>query len=330
MRSSLESKLGIFFFMAVLAGLLILELAGGLDIFHKKIPIRARFNTVNELQVGAPVKLAGVVVGDVRNVALEGNRVVVTMRIRPDSGVRTDSKATVRFAGLLGQNYISLSFGTPGSPVVTENTEIEGETLPDMGEIMAKLDAAASSVGNITNLFGGDNFQNLFGPFTDFLKDNSPRLTAILGNMQTISKQIADGQGTVGKLVNDDQLYAAALETVTNMSSVATQIQTLSTDAQSAVAEARQIISDLNAGKGTLGKLTRDETLYRETTTAMTSLREILQKINQGQGLAGKVVNDEGFYRNVKGTLQKVEKVTDGLEDQGPISVLGTVAGTLF
>jgi hypothetical protein len=32
----------------------------------------------------------------------------------------------------------------------------------------------------------------------------------------------------------------------------------------------------------------------------------------------------------VKGTLQKVEKATDGLEDTGPISVIGTVVGTLF
>jgi phospholipid/cholesterol/gamma-HCH transport system substrate-binding protein len=329
MRNSLETRLGIFFALAMLAGLVLLELAGGIDFLRKGITVRARFTSVNELQAGAPVKLAGVPVGEVRSVAIDGNRVLVTLRVRADAGVRTDSKATVRFAGLLGQNYVSLSFGSPGSPEVTDDTELEAETMPDLGQIMAKLDAAASSVGSVTNLFG-DNFQNLLGPFTDFLKDNSPRLSAILGNMQVISKQIADGQGTIGKLVQDEALYSSALETVTNMSAVATRIQALSGDAQAAVSEARQIVSDLNAGKGTLGKLTRDETLYRETTTAMTSLKEILQKINQGQGLAGKVVNDEGFYKNVKGTLQKVEKATDGLEDQGPISVLGTVAGTLF
>jgi phospholipid/cholesterol/gamma-HCH transport system substrate-binding protein len=330
MRNTLQTRLGIFFALAMLAALVLFELTAGMDMFRRGIRIRARFDSVNELQVGAPVKLAGVPIGDVRRVQIEGNRVVVTLRVRPNAGVRTDSVATVRFAGLLGQNYVSISFGSPDAPLVTEGTEIEAETLPDLGDIMAKLDSAASSVGSVTNIFGGDNFQNLLGPFTDFLKENSPRLTAILGNIQVISKQIADGEGTVGKLVSDDQLYTAALDTVTNLSSVATRIEDLSADAQVAVSEARQIIGDLNAGKGTLGKLTRDETLYRETTAAMVSLREILQKINQGQGLAGKVVNDETFYKNVKGTLQKVEKATDGLEDQGPISVLGTVVGTLF
>ncbi|MGE3308654.1 MAG: MlaD family protein [Limisphaerales bacterium] len=330
MRNSLETRLGVFFGMVFIAGLVLLELAGGFDFFRKGVEIRARFDAVNELQVGAVVKLAGVPVGTVRRIALEGNKVVVILRVRPDAGVKTDSQAVVRFAGLMGQNYVELTFGSPQAPVVTDGTELEAQTLPDLGQIMAKLDAAASSVGGITNMFGGDNFQNLLGPFTDFLKDNSPRLTAILGNMQVISKQIADGKGSIGMMVNDDKLYTAAVETVTNLSHAATQIQSITDDAKVTVAEARRIITDVGAGQGSLGKLTRDETLYRETTTAMTQLREILEKINHGNGLAGKVVNDETFFKNVKGTLQKVEKATDGLEDTGPISVIGTVVGTLF
>jgi phospholipid/cholesterol/gamma-HCH transport system substrate-binding protein len=86
----------------------------------------------------------------------------------------------------------------------------------------------------------------------------------------------------------------------------------------------------VNAGKGTLGMLTKDEALYRETTTAMGNLREILQKINQGQGSVGKLVNDESFYKNLRLSLQKVEKATEGLEDQGPLTVLGTIVGKLF
>ena len=62
----------------------------------------------------------------------------------------------------------------------------------------------------------------------------------------------------------------------------------------------------------------------------MTSLKEILQKINQGQGSVGKLVNDQEFYRNAKLTLQKLDKATEGLEDQGPLSVLGIAVNSLF
>jgi phospholipid/cholesterol/gamma-HCH transport system substrate-binding protein len=62
----------------------------------------------------------------------------------------------------------------------------------------------------------------------------------------------------------------------------------------------------------------------------MTSLKEILEKINKGQGSVGKLVNDESFFNNAKMTLQKVEKATEGLEDQGPLSVLGIAVNSLF
>jgi phospholipid/cholesterol/gamma-HCH transport system substrate-binding protein len=79
-----------------------------------------------------------------------------------------------------------------------------------------------------------------------------------------------------------------------------------------------------------VGKLLHDETLYRETTASMTNLKEILQKINQGQGTIGRIVNNQELYNNAKLTLQKLDQATEGLEDQGPLSVLGTAVSKLF
>jgi phospholipid/cholesterol/gamma-HCH transport system substrate-binding protein len=162
------------------------------------------------------------------------------------------------------------------------------------------------------------------------MKQNNPRITTILLNMQTLSSQIAEGKGTVGKLIADETLYSSAVNAVTNLNHTAQDIQTLVADAKTAVNQTKDMINNVNAGKGTLGMLTKDEALYRETTTAMGNLREILQKINQGQGSVGKLVNDESFYKNLRLSLQKVEKATEGLEDQGPLTVLGTIVGKLF
>ena len=92
----------------------------------------------------------------------------------------------------------------------------------------------------------------------------------------------------------------------------------------------RIVSEQIAQGKGTVGKLTKDDTLYNEAATAMTNLKEIFQKINQGQGSVGKLVNDESFYKNVKLSLQKLDKATEGLEDQGPLSVLGIAINSLF
>ena len=189
--------------------------------------------------------------------------------------------------------------------------------------MLAKLDNVATGVEGLTRSFSGDTINNLLGPFTDFLKENNPRLTAILANLQTISSEIAQGNGTVGKLINDDQLYNLAVGAVTNLNATADELKLT-------VSQARGIVDQVNHGEGTLGRLAKDESLFRETTNAMTNLREIFEKINRGQGSVGKLVNDETLYKNARMTLQKVDKATEGLEDQGPLSVLGIAVGSLF
>ncbi len=148
--------------------------------------------------------------------------------------------------------------------------------------------------------------------------------------MQSISAQISEGKGTIGKLINEDALYSTALTTVSNLQNTSEEIKIT-------LGDARKIINDVNAGRGTIGKLLKDESLYVETTASMANLKdsmanlkEILEKINQGDGTIGKLVNDQEFYRNAKLTLQKVDKATEGLEDQGPLSVLGIIANGLF
>ena len=76
--------------------------------------------------------------------------------------------------------------------------------------------------------------------------------------------------------------------------------------------------------------LAKDDTLYRESAVAMANLREVFEKMNKGQGTVGKLINDESLYKNVKVSLQKLDKATEGLEDQGPLSVLGIAVQTLF
>ena len=79
---------------------------------------------------------------------------------------------------------------------------------------MAKLEGVADGVKNLTKSFNGEEFSKLLGPFTDFLKDNNTRLATIFGNMATISSAVAEGKGSIGRLIHEDTLYTTALTTV--------------------------------------------------------------------------------------------------------------------
>jgi phospholipid/cholesterol/gamma-HCH transport system substrate-binding protein len=325
MKNTLETRLGIFFALAALTGIILLEIAGDTSVFRKAFRIHALFGSVQELKKGDPVKMAGVQVGVVEDIQIQGSRVSVRLNLDRHHAphIRTDSKAMVKFLGLMGQNYVAISFGSPSSPPVAEGAVLETEEQTDLSTLMARLDGVASGVENLARSMSGDQFANLLGPFTDFLKENSPKLTAILGNLHNISAQIAQGEGTVGKLISDDALYVSALAAVTNLNHTSEEIG-------AAVQEARTLLGQVGEGTGTLGKLTRDETLYTEAVTAVVNLREIMQKINQGQGTVGKLVNDDSLFRNARLTLQKLDKAAEGLEDQGPITLIGIAVNQLF
>lgn len=323
MKNSLETRLGMFVALIIIAAFFIMFIVGGFEKFQNGTRVEAYFKSAQELKPGDRVKMAGVEIGKVEVISLATNRVKVVMRLRENVPVKTDSIARIQFAGLMGQNFVSLDFGSEKAPLAQDGTPLSTVEQPDLSAIMQKLDNVASGVENLTKSFTGDKIDSLFGPLIGFVQDNREPLTATIANLRATSTQIAEGKGTVGKLIFDDSLYNTALTTVSNL-------QTTSDEVKLAISEAKKIVNDVNAGKGTIGRLVKDEALYTETTASMMNLKEILQKINQGQGTIGKLVNDMEFYRNAKLTLQKVDKATEGLEDQGPLSVLGILAGNLF
>jgi phospholipid/cholesterol/gamma-HCH transport system substrate-binding protein len=329
MKNNLETRLGIFFALALVVAVLILELVGAMDWFQKGYQINASFKTAQELKRGDFVKMAGVEIGRVENVGLDNGRAKITMKIRNEHKVKTDAKAVIKFTGLMGQNFVSIEGGTTTAPDL-QTGSLETIEQPDLSVLMSKLEGVAGGIENLTKSFSTDNLSTLMGPLTDFVKQNSAPLTTVISNMRTVSDNIAQGKGTVGRLIMDDALYVAAYGAVTNLESATVDIKSLTSQANGMITQVRGVVDDINAGKGTLGKLAKDEALYTEATAAMTNLKEILQKMNRGDGTFGKLINDDSFLKNAKLSLQKLDKATDGLEDQGPLSILGLAIGSLF
>ena len=330
MKNTLETRLGIFFALALIVSVIILEMIGAADFLKRGYVITASFKTVQELKKSDLVKLAGVEIGRVEDIELKTNHAVVTMKIQDRYEIKTDSKAVIRFTGLMGQNFVSIQGGSDSAPRLVTGGTLQTVEQPDLGTIMQKMQDVATGIEGLTKSFSPDSFSTLLGPIMDFVRQNSPALTATIGNMKTVSDNVAQGRGTLGRLINDDKFYTAAYSTVTNLQLVSSDVKGVMKEVEGMIGKASGVIDRVHAGEGTLGMLLTDKTLYHETTGAMTNFNQILGKINQGQGSVGKLVNDESFLKNAKMSLQKLDKATDSLEDQGPLSVLGIAISTLF
>jgi phospholipid/cholesterol/gamma-HCH transport system substrate-binding protein len=113
MKNTLETRLGLFVALVMLAAFFLLAIIGGFEKFRRGLHIHAYFKSVQELKVGDRVKMAGVEVGKVEDIQITNNLVKVSMKLRANTPVKTDSIAAIKFAGLMGQSFVSLNFGSP-------------------------------------------------------------------------------------------------------------------------------------------------------------------------------------------------------------------------
>src|ERR1051326_5556109 len=219
MRNTLETRLGIFVAFAAIAAVLILETVGGVSRFQRGYHVHALFENVQELKVGDRVKMAGVEIGRIEETSLTNNKVKVTMKVQAAhrGEVRTDSVATVKFVGLLGQNFVSIDFGTPAALPASDGSYLKTEEQPDMSAMMQKIEAGGTGVENLTKSFTGFKIDDLLGPLTDFIRANKDPLTISISNLQAISTQVVQGRGTAGKLVYDENLSNSAGSSVSNL-----------------------------------------------------------------------------------------------------------------
>ena len=225
MKDSVESKLGMFFAFAVIALLIVLEFAGGLDYFKDYVRVHALFKNVQELKRNDLVKMAGVPVGRIERIDLVANGMAdVTLKVLKSAEVKTDSKASLEFTGLMAQYFVALDFGTAGSVPAENGAILQTKEQPNLSELMGKLDNVATGVENLTRSFSGEKIDNLLGPITDFLKNNQTNLSATIANIRTVSHNLTGTNGTIGKLINEDTLYVSALNTVSNLENSSTNI----------------------------------------------------------------------------------------------------------
>jgi len=326
-----ELKVGIL----VLIGIVILFYMsfriGKFGVFREAgYDVIVSFDNASGLDPKSPVQIAGVQVGKVRKIKLDGYKAMATLVIKESVNIPVDSKVAIKSQGVLGDKYIEIIPGIEKKFLAQGERIKDVVTSPDFDEIFTQINVAAKNFGDTVGEFKGiigdkekvnikksiDNIQALSGEFKDFLKDNKSNVTRIVDNAATLSdglqkivSDIEGGKGTLGLLVKDDKLY---------------------NDARDAVASLKSISTDIEQGKGTLGKLAKDDSIYIEAKETVKNMREITDGIKSGEGTLGKLAKDDSLYIEAERTMKKLQKGAEGLQEMTPITILGTIFGTIF
>ncbi|GAB5559478.1 MAG: MlaD family protein [Synoicihabitans sp.] len=328
-NAQMSARVGLFFLLGLALIWITHESLGNSKLDEAKAyELTARFATIKELKPGDDVRLAGVAIGAVKETRLNGRHAEVVMQITNGIEVPADAVATIAMSGLLGSNYVSLTLGTASAEALTPNSTLRSEDTPDLntvisqvGEIGRKVEQALTQ---FTGALGTDGSEDgLMSKLNAMLDENRQKVDTITTNLEIVTTRLKDGEGTIGKLLTEEDGYNELVAAIADIRSAAES-------ANKFMGEAEGLVAHMKSGEGTLGTLLYDETATENLRTTMTNLRELSEKLNSGEGTLGRLINDDSLYLEAQSTVQKVNRAVDGLADQGPITAVGVAANTLF
>jgi phospholipid/cholesterol/gamma-HCH transport system substrate-binding protein len=253
--------------MAIIGTLIFLLTTSG-NIFKGKVHLRMYMDDASGTSESAPVRLNGIPVGNVKKIELSGSKdpkraVEFILEINGEyrNDIPDDSVAMISASNLLGDKFINITRGHSTNPV-KDWGEIRSAQVQDIPELMAES-------------------ANMLQTFQNILK----RVDSLVGGIES-------GQGNVGKLIKDEELY-------NRLNGIA--------------AEGQQLLGDIRHGKGTLSRFIYDDALYQEIRSPLRRIDELLGGLQKGEGTAGKLMKDPQLWDDVHKTIAEIHTLINGV-----------------
>jgi phospholipid/cholesterol/gamma-HCH transport system substrate-binding protein len=254
-------------------------ISGKVGLWTSKYELKTFFSGAESLRDGAQVRLAGIVVGNVSGIKLSpytepSKAVQIDMKVtkKYQDQIRTDSVASIETVGLLGEAYVDISRGGPGAKPLPDGGTVQSHEEADMKQIVQNANDVVSN------------------------------LRVLSSTLNDITKQIQHGQGSIGRLIYDENFY-------NNLNKTAI--------------EAQKLMGQVESGHGTLGKLLTDETFYNRTVAAVDKVNQLLDEVQHGKGSAAKFINDPSVYDNLDQATRRANTLMASInESKGTLGKL--------
>jgi len=302
---------------------LLVVVAGALWLGHVQLGSRpekvtARFRTVEGLNVGAPVTLRGVKIGQVFRVELaDNNWVVATLKLEARSEIPANPAVIASTASLFGEweaKIISLDDPLEDPAVRAEFAAAHaagpddwpGATLPDIGQLTAQAGRIASDIALLTDrvgaVFDSTTAAKVRNSLDDFLTMVN-RLTAFTeGQTQKVDSISTSALAGTRNFASAGRDLSAALARIDSATSEG-QIQSIVNSTQGSATDLRAATADL---RSLLGAAREHEVSLVRILVAADS---IMARLQEGQGTLGMLTRDSTLYMETTATMVELRKL---------------------
>ncbi|HEY4110196.1 MlaD family protein [Puia sp.] len=295
-NASKRLAVGIF----IVLGLVILiaavfTIGGQHKAFVKSVRVHILFDDVQGLQPGNNVWLSGMKVGTVKSIDFYHNsQVAVTLNIekKAQPHIAADARARISTDGLIGNKIVVISGGTDNGKVIADNDSLRSEHLAGTQEMFATLQASNANLLEIT------------------------------GNLKTITRRLSDGEGTLGRLINDPAIADHLRSSIDHLRTAAANGETLVANLEDFSARlkqpdglASQLATDTTVFNRIKGAVARLNQAAAEAGAFTSSLKEAGEGLNNKNSPAGTLLHDEDAGADLQRTLKNLRISSKELSD---------------
>jgi phospholipid/cholesterol/gamma-HCH transport system substrate-binding protein len=283
----------IFFALFILiAGVMWLK---EISVAQRQVEYTVLFPNVGALQKGDPINVNGVKRGQVAKMYLRESDVAVIMKLDRRVTLTDKTQIIVQNIGIMGERMIGVQLSSQGQPfdpsTKNDTTFIRGqfdsgiaEAMGMMGEVLADVETLVERVGSIVEHTVGDTafiyfFHELVARLDTItvmadaiLNENRDGIQASVSNIQTLSSDIrtlvADNHDQIDAILdNGSRLTTQALSIADRVDSIAVSVSAM--------------LTDLEEGEGSVGKLIHDDTFYADLKSSVYKLDSLIDDVDR-------------------------------------------------
>ncbi|MCA9627397.1 MAG: MCE family protein [Myxococcales bacterium] len=282
MSTPREVKVGLFVLAGlIVSGIVVFLIGDERGLFKSTDPYSVRFSDVQGLKRGSPVRMGGLDIGSVTEVAYPEDpsdpRPYVRMSIHREQGarIRENSIATIENRGLLGDKMVQITPGDMGTPPVPVGGEVRSKDPQDLADMLKKVTAIGEKAeGVMTNL------ERTTGTLAEpkFQEDLKTGVKSLSGILESVDKK----EGYVGKLMSDPEESAKISRTLSNLERTTANLDRLVSGLNAAVHR-------VNHGPGLVHELVYGEAPPQTLNKFGDAAGEValaLKGIREGNGMA--------------------------------------------
>lgn len=238
------------------------------------------FENVNGLQKGDNVFFSGVKIGTVKEVDFYGTsqvKVVMHIEKKVQKYIREDAKARIGSEGLIGSKIVVIYDGTPTADMVKGGEQLFVDKAVSTEDILASL------------------------------QENNKNLVSITSDFKTVSRRLAEGQGTIGALLTNDTLFQNLKATMANLQVAAKNSENLTKSIAAYAAKLQQpgtlaegLVNDTVIMANLHNAVEQINNAAEDTRVFTQSLQQAGAKLQDGNNAAGLLLNDSAVARELR------------------------------